>query len=222
MRGHIIMTSWRRILTVLVVVLFTSPLVMAQDVPLGGKVKSVLLGAWVKVDEPSGLTYDLARENCDTPLLSESYLSTPGRASFVDELPNWRTLKGDLALFEHDQNLYVARPSGLGFEAALHAHPRMLTEAHRSLIVGVHTWSHRPESGFSKTANGTALDTVPVSLAISHGSVGTEQFYLQIGQRNDTIIATLLSYVDRNAGRTDQSVEYVRCGDISGIVSSDG
>lgn len=194
----------------------------AQDAPLGGKVKSVLLGSWVKVDPAAGISFEQALEKCDTPMLSEAYLMTPGRASYVDELPAWRDVKGDLAFFEHDNHLYVARPTGLGFNAALYAYPRMLSEDLRALIIGVHTWNHSPHAGFSQTTGGEALETVPVAAAIPTGVVSTDQFFLQIGQRNDTLVAILLTAVDRNAGRTDQSSEYVRCGDISAIVNAGG
>jgi len=216
------MTIWMRALAASAALLLIALRAAAQDVPLGGKVKNILLGSWVKVDEPAGLSVDQALEKCDTPMLSEAYLMTPGRASYLEQLPAWRNAKGDLAFFEHDNNLYLAGPTAFGFNAALYDHARMLSEETRALIIGINTWTHSPNAGFGKTLDGVALETVPVSAAIANGVVGTDQFYLQIGQRNDTLIAILLTYVDRNAARTDLSVEYVRCGDITGIVTGEG
>ena len=185
-----------------------------------GKVKQILLGSWVKVDEPSGLTFEIARENCAKPMLSEAFLKTPGRASFVDELPVWKSLTGDLAFFEDDGKLYSAGPTSAGYyRAAQYEYPRMISEDLRSLIVGVHTWSHSPTSGFRKTDSGIALETVPVQVAIPNGVVSTDQFLLQIGQKDSSIMALLLTNVDRRGGRTDASVDYINCEDISTIVA---
>ena len=197
---------------------FTAPAV-AQDQPLGGKVKDILLGSWVKVDEPAGLTVELALENCAKPMISEAYLNTPGRGDRVDELPPWRSLKGDFAFFEHDGNFYSAGPTMIGFSASLYALPRMISEDLRALIIGIHTWSHSPNSGFSQTSGGTVLDLTPVQLAIQNGLVFTDQFLLQVGHKNESLIALLLTNVDRNGGRTTGSVEYIRCGDIAAIVN---
>jgi hypothetical protein len=71
------MTIWMRALAASAALLLTALPAAAQDVALGGKVKDILPGAWVKVDKPAGLSIDLALENCDTPMLSEAYLMTP-------------------------------------------------------------------------------------------------------------------------------------------------
>ncbi len=190
-----------------------------QDRPLDGTVKSILIGTWVKVDEPAGLTVELALERCSELMVPEDYLNAPGRRSHVDELPQWKSLKGDFAFFEHGENLYGAGPTMIGYSAALYEYPRMISENSRALIIGINTWNHNPNSGFSRTPDGSVLVQTPIQLAIQNGLVFTKQFLLQIGQRNENAIALLLTNVTRNGERTSGSIEYVRCGDISEILN---
>lgn len=191
---------------------------LAQDVALGGKVKEILLGSWVRVDAETERTVEIALQDCSKPIVNEIRRSSDSVRKSLEQVPGWNTANGDLAFFEHDGRLFKAAQTHLGNNADIYEFTRMIVEGPNAFVIGVHTWSHSPMFGYTQTATGQSLETLPIQILLQNGLARTDQFLVQVAQSGGAPVIILTTKVGKDGSRSDASQEYVRCGDIAKLL----
>ena len=190
----------------------------AQETPLGGIPKQLLLGDWVRLDDARGRTMDIALQDCTKPLVPQILRGAPAVETGIEAAPAWAEAQGNLSFFEYDGFLYQAALSGQTPKARLHEHLTMITQGAVAMVIGVNTWTQSLFTGFEKTRYGEALETLPLAIAVQNGLAKPDRFLLQVGTVDGSPIAKLATDVSATGSLTEDSQIYLRCGDISGII----
>lgn len=195
------------------------PSAHAQDAPLGGTVKELLLGSWAHWDRGSDQPAAVALEACASPMMSQSRRSLLSVRETIEQMPGWGSVSADLSFFEHEGRLFMASANEFGrASAAVFEHLYMSSQDQRAMVIGAHTWDHSPVSGYQVTPTGDSLKSVPLALAVQNGLVTTQQFRLDVGEIDGEFVVTLLTPVTRVSGMTEDTARYVRCGDVTKIL----
>ena len=79
--------KWRHAVVATLCILIASP-GHAEITELSGKVKTLLLGAWVEIDYILGITEDVLAV-CDKPIISESDQLIPNVKNSIAVVPPW-------------------------------------------------------------------------------------------------------------------------------------